>query len=51
VNYSSSHVSEEHKVDTLKTFESLSPDIRIISAEDLSLLGSPLFEDAMPDFF
>jgi hypothetical protein len=44
-------VSEERKIDILKKFESLSPDIRKTSAEDLSLLGSPLFEDAMPNFF
>jgi hypothetical protein len=47
----SSYVSEERKIDILKKFESLSPDIRKTSAEDLSLLGSPLFEDAMPNFF
>jgi hypothetical protein len=43
--------SEERKIDILKKFESLSPDIRKTSAEDLSLLGSPLFEGAMPNFF
>jgi hypothetical protein len=47
----SPHVSEERKIDILKKCESLSPDIRKTSAEDLSLLGSPLFEDAMPNFF
>jgi hypothetical protein len=47
----SRHVSEERKIDILRKFESLSPDIRKTSAEDLSLLGSPLFEDTMPNFF
>jgi hypothetical protein len=47
----SCHDSEERKIDILKKFESLSPDIRKTSAEDLFLLGSPLFKDAMPDFF
>jgi hypothetical protein len=47
----SPHVSEERKIESLKKFESLSPDIRKTSAEDLSLLGSQLFEDATPNFF
>jgi hypothetical protein len=47
----SPNVSEERKIDILKKFESLSPDIRKTSAEDLSLLGSLLFEDAMSNFF
>jgi uncharacterized protein with PQ loop repeat len=45
-----SHVSEERKVDILKKFESLSQAIRIISTKDLSLLGSPIFEEAVPIF-
>jgi hypothetical protein len=40
-----SHLSEERKIDILKKFESLSPDIRKTSAKNLSLLSSPLFED------
>jgi hypothetical protein len=47
----SPYVSEERKIDILKKFESFSPDIRKTSAEDLSLLGSPSFEDAMANFF